>query len=293
MMWLWSRISIADRERWCTKGGGSYPGKNAAMVPQSIRYAVHVLFKISLRVRAHRTRCQTPSLLRGLIFGSDGRAESLTRRGGAVASTIAIISEPDPKGAGDEPARGFSPLPGAGRRTPPMLDASASPTTPQGRKRTAGSRHNPLWVRLSASRAEEQRHRPAGHRTHLRDRDRVRDHCPGPRLAAPARGGAQGMARGKDLGPGPDGGYGPSSAGAAAFDVGEALPCGPGATIRLLVDRVDIGPGGAELRLKLEGLGRLMRHLVAPAETARLGLGLGLRWPRSSGRFLGMRATSP
>jgi hypothetical protein len=36
-----------------------------------------------------------------------------------------------------------------------------------------------------------------------------------------------------------------------------------------LVDRVDIGPGGADVRLKLEGLGSLARDLAAPAEPAR------------------------
>jgi hypothetical protein len=39
--------------------------------------------------------------------------------------------------------------------------------------------------------------------------------------------------------------------------------------IRLLVDRVDIGPGGADVRLKLEGLGSLARDLATPAELAR------------------------
>ena len=40
-------------------------------------------------------------------------------------------------------------------------------------------------------------------------------------------------------------------------------------TRRLLVDRVDIGVGGADVRLKLEGLASLARDLAAPAETAR------------------------
>ena len=36
----------------------------------------------STGTRANRTRCQTPSLLRGLIFGSDGRAMSPTHARG-------------------------------------------------------------------------------------------------------------------------------------------------------------------------------------------------------------------
>jgi hypothetical protein len=40
--------------------------------------------------------------------------------------------------------------------------------------------------------------------------------------------------------------------------------------IHLLVDRVDIGPGDADVRLKLEGLASLARDLVAPpAELAK------------------------
>jgi len=33
----------------------------------------------------------------------------------------------------------------------------------------------------------------------------------------------------------------------------------------LLVDRVDIGPGGADMRLKLEGLASLARDMATPA----------------------------
>jgi hypothetical protein len=44
--------------------------------------AAHALLTVSPRVRANRTRCQTPALLRGLIFGSDGRAMSPTHTRG-------------------------------------------------------------------------------------------------------------------------------------------------------------------------------------------------------------------
>ena len=62
--------------------GKSYPGEHAAIVPQAMWDAAHALLTISPRVRANRTRCQTPSLLRGLIFGSDGRAMSPTHARG-------------------------------------------------------------------------------------------------------------------------------------------------------------------------------------------------------------------
>jgi hypothetical protein len=49
----------------------------------------------------------------------------------------------------------------------------------------------------------------------------------------------------------------------------ELFPAEQARIIHLLVDRVDIGIGGADVRLKLEGLGSLARDLAAPAEAAR------------------------
>ncbi|MEI6161071.1 MAG: recombinase family protein, partial [Roseococcus sp.] len=51
--------------------GKSHPGEHDAIVPQAMWDAAQALLTISPRTRANRTRCQTPSLLRGLIFGSD------------------------------------------------------------------------------------------------------------------------------------------------------------------------------------------------------------------------------
>lgn len=49
----------------------------------------------------------------------------------------------------------------------------------------------------------------------------------------------------------------------------ELFPAEQARIIRLLVDRVDVGEGGAEVRLKLEGLASLARDLATPAEPAR------------------------
>ena len=50
----------------------------------------------------------------------------------------------------------------------------------------------------------------------------------------------------------------------------ELLPAEQARIIRLLVDRVDIGVGGADVRLKLEGLASLARDLATPpVEAAR------------------------
>ncbi|MCA3281577.1 MAG: recombinase family protein, partial [Roseomonas sp.] len=58
--------------------GTSYPGEHAAIVPQELWDRVHAVLQESPRVRAARSRGQTSSLLRGLLFGSDGRAMSPT-----------------------------------------------------------------------------------------------------------------------------------------------------------------------------------------------------------------------
>ena len=49
----------------------------------------------------------------------------------------------------------------------------------------------------------------------------------------------------------------------------ELFPAEQARIIHLLVDRVDIGSGRADVLLKLEGLGSLARDLAAPAEFAR------------------------
>jgi len=56
--------------------GTSHPGEHAAIVPQPLWDRVHAVLQVSPRVRAARTRNQTPALLRGLIFGPVGRAMS-------------------------------------------------------------------------------------------------------------------------------------------------------------------------------------------------------------------------
>jgi DNA invertase Pin-like site-specific DNA recombinase len=67
-----------------THQGNVYPGEHQAIVPQELWDSVHAILQQSPRVRANQNRRQTPALLRGLIFGPDGRAMSPThtrRRG--------------------------------------------------------------------------------------------------------------------------------------------------------------------------------------------------------------------
>lgn len=66
--------------------GESYPGEHVAIIDQSLWDKVHTILTESPRVRAARTRAQTPALLKGLIFGPDGAAfsPSHTRKGGRL-----------------------------------------------------------------------------------------------------------------------------------------------------------------------------------------------------------------
>lgn len=64
--------------------GEIYPGEHDAIVPRDVWDRVQAVLKVSPRARANENRRQTPALLRGLIFGPDGRALSPThtrRRG--------------------------------------------------------------------------------------------------------------------------------------------------------------------------------------------------------------------
>jgi site-specific DNA recombinase len=67
-----------------THQGKVHPGEHQAIVSQELWDQAHDIMRESPRVRANEARRQTPALLRGLIFGPDGRALSPThtrRRG--------------------------------------------------------------------------------------------------------------------------------------------------------------------------------------------------------------------
>ncbi len=58
--------------------GTSYPGEHVAIVDQALWDKVHGVMQVSPRSRAAGTRSQTPALLKGLIFGSNGTAMTPT-----------------------------------------------------------------------------------------------------------------------------------------------------------------------------------------------------------------------
>ncbi|MCX7384752.1 MAG: recombinase family protein, partial [Alphaproteobacteria bacterium] len=67
-----------------THKGKVYPGEHTAIVPRELWDRVHSIMQISPRTRANGNRTQSPALLKGLLFGLDGRALSPThcRKGG-------------------------------------------------------------------------------------------------------------------------------------------------------------------------------------------------------------------
>ena len=54
--------------------GTAYPGEHEAIISRDLWDKVHAITKENPRARANHTRAQTPALLKGLIFGADGRA---------------------------------------------------------------------------------------------------------------------------------------------------------------------------------------------------------------------------
>ena len=58
--------------------GTAYPGEHEAIIPRRLWDMVHAILSEAPRVRANRNRAQTPALLKGLLFGPDGRAMSPT-----------------------------------------------------------------------------------------------------------------------------------------------------------------------------------------------------------------------
>jgi hypothetical protein len=58
--------------------GKSYPGEHAAIISQALWNRVHEIMASNPHMRAGLARNRSPALLRGLIFGADGRALSPT-----------------------------------------------------------------------------------------------------------------------------------------------------------------------------------------------------------------------
>ncbi len=66
--------------------GTAYPGEHTAIISRGLWDNVHSIIQQSPRTRAANTRARTPALLKGIIFGADGRAMTPThaRKGGRL-----------------------------------------------------------------------------------------------------------------------------------------------------------------------------------------------------------------
>ncbi|WP_456237088.1 recombinase family protein [Belnapia mucosa] len=61
-----------------THKGQVYHGEHQAIVPRALWERAHAILQVSPRGRAAQNRQHAPALLKGLIFGTDGRALSPT-----------------------------------------------------------------------------------------------------------------------------------------------------------------------------------------------------------------------
>ena len=191
-----------------THKGRVYPGQHEGIVSCKLWDQVHSILQESPRVRGNRHRAQTPALLKGLIFGMDGRALSPThtRRRGRLYRYYVAQRLLKAQGAGEN-----------------------------------------VVTRVSAAEIETA------------VTDQVRALLRQPEVVV----GTWMAARGE-------------TTGLTEADVQDALcevdplwdelfPIEQARIIRLLVERIEVGPGGADIRLRVEGLASLVRDLAGPA----------------------------
>ncbi|MCO6414628.1 recombinase family protein [Siccirubricoccus sp. KC 17139] len=192
--------------------GKVYPGEHRAIVLRELWDRVHAILQESPRVRANQNRRQTPALLRGLIFGPDGRAMSPThtRRRGRLYRYY--VSQAVLKGTADD-----CPV----RRLPA--------------------------AEIEAAVIDQVR-------ALLRQPEVVVGTWRAARAEAPDLTEAETLATLERLDP--------------LWD--ELFPAEQARIVRLLVERVEVSPSGADIRLRLEGLASLVRDLAGiGAETRR------------------------
>jgi site-specific DNA recombinase len=144
--------------------GTAYPGEHKAILPQGLWDRVHAILQDSPRARAGRTRAQTPALLKGLLFGADGKAMSPThtRKGqklyryyvsqsvlkhGAGCAGIGRVSANEIEHAVVDQLRGLL-------RSPEIVVATwrtaraSTPGITEAEVRDALVRFDPLWTEL-------------------------------------------------------------------------------------------------------------------------------------------------
>ena len=187
-----------------------YPGEHGGIISRGLWDRVHRILQESPRTRANKNRAQSPALLRGLIFGVDGRAMSPTHtrrhgklyryyvsqsvlKGDGGDSVIRRVSAAEIETAVIDQVRALLRQPEIVVGTW-MAARSQLPDLTEEDAREALERLDPLWEQL--------------------------------------------------------------------------FPAEQARIIRLLVERVEIGPAGADIRLRIAGLTSLVRDLAAARDDA-------------------------
>ena len=189
--------------------GAVYPGQHQAIVSRELWDEVHAVLQESPRVRGNRHRVQSPALLRGIIFGVDGRAMSPTHTMRRGRQYRYYVSQAVLKG---------------------VINADTT-----------------IVRRIGAAEIE---------RVVL---DQVRELIRQPEVII----GTWLIARDEE----PEITEAEVRAGLHQLDPlwDELFPAEQGRIVRLLVERVTVGPAGADIQLRVEGLAGLARELVADA----------------------------
>ncbi|HWL69280.1 MAG TPA: recombinase family protein [Geminicoccus sp.] len=190
-----------------THKGQVFPGEHEAIVPQALGDEVHTILQGSPRARANQNRRQSPALLKGLIFGPDGRAMSPThtRRRGRLYCYY--VSQAVLKGGADEgPVRRLP----AGEIEAAVLD----------QVRALLCQPEVMVGTWQAARAEAPELTEAATREALERLDPLWD---------------------------------------------ELFPAEQARIVRLLVERVEVSPSGAGVRLRMAELASLVRDLGGAA----------------------------
>ncbi|MFO0161879.1 MAG: recombinase family protein, partial [Alphaproteobacteria bacterium] len=192
--------------------GKSYPGEHAAIIPQALWNQVHEIMATNPHMRAGLARNRSPALLRGLIFGADGRALSPTHTRKQGRLYRYYVSQSVLKGGADDAP--YRRLP-AGEIEALVLD------------QVRGLLRQPEVVvgTWRAAREQEADITEEGTRLALERLDAI---------------------------------------------WGELFPAEQARIFGLMVDRVEVGTDGADVRLRLEGLGSLAREF-RPRQAAEMG----------------------
>jgi DNA invertase Pin-like site-specific DNA recombinase len=192
--------------------GQVYPGEHQGIVARDLWDRAHAILQISPRVRANRNRVHAPALLKGLIFGVDGRALSPThcRKGGRLYRYYVAQRVLKGNAAGDDSI--------VRRVSASEIEAAVVDQVRALLRQPEVVVGTWLAARVNAPKLTEGETRDALHRL-----DPVWE---------------------------------------------QLFPAEQARIVRSLVERVVVGPAGADIRLRLDGLGGMARDLAAIAPDA-------------------------